>query len=77
MKKWASGGYANNGLLIKVKDEGTEGRDLRFYSSAYSNSNYHPYISVLCEETTGCGGDGGDGGRPIPIDEDCGGPHPC
>lgn len=38
----------NNGLLIKVEDEDLLGRDLRFYSNAYTDSDYHAFINVIC-----------------------------
>ncbi|XP_066910900.1 uncharacterized protein [Clytia hemisphaerica] len=48
MKAWAEGS-PNYGVLIKVKDEKTDGVDLRFWNRHYSDAKLRPYVIVQCK----------------------------
>ncbi|CAN0165651.1 unnamed protein product, partial [Laminaria digitata] len=53
IKDWADGTKENNGLLMKVLDEDTDGRDIRFYSNGYTeDTSKHPFINVICSSST-------------------------
>lgn len=50
VEDWANGSVDNNGLLVKVEEESLDGRDLRFYSTSYSDSAMHALINVICQK---------------------------
>lgn len=49
VKQWREG-TSNYGLLVRATNEATPGRDLRFYSNAYSDATKHAYVNVLCSK---------------------------
>ena len=56
MKNWQSNSNGNNyGVIIRATNENTPGRDTRFYSSAHSEAEKHPYVLVLCRDSTNTG----------------------
>ncbi|XP_031558872.1 uncharacterized protein LOC116295241 [Actinia tenebrosa] len=48
VRDWRSGRKSNYGLLLKVKDEKRNGRDLRFASNADADPKKHAFINVMC-----------------------------
>lgn len=48
VRDWRSGRQTNYGLLLKVRDEQRNGRDLRFASNAEPDSKKHAFINVMC-----------------------------
>ncbi|VFN05680.1 MAG: Disaggregatase related repeat-containing protein [Candidatus Kentron sp. G] len=48
VKNWAEG-ERNYGLLVWAMNEYEVGRDIRFYSREYSDTDKHPVLKVLCD----------------------------
>ena len=47
VRNWQDGD-PNYGILVWATNEDDQGRDIRFYSSSYSDSSKHSFIKVLC-----------------------------
>ena len=48
VKEWKAG-KSNYGLLLWATNEDQDGRDTRFFSSYYRDSDKHPYLAINCD----------------------------
>jgi hypothetical protein len=46
-QKWVNGTVANYGVILWATNEDTDGKDLRFRSSEYSNSTFWPKLEII------------------------------
>ena len=45
-QKWVNGSATNYGVILWTTNEGTDGKDLRFHSSEYSDNSLRPKLEI-------------------------------